>query len=661
MKLKSLFWFIPFSLFSIATLLVSTPETIVKKSLGENNPGNFKNGLRKISESKAVTVANYRFNIFYDNNPKKINVAEKIVWRNLTRYPTKEMYFHFYANAYKSNRTLFASEYYLNSESKTYLNIKSFKLNGQTYKLQFVQRDVKNPYDSTVARVTLPFNINPNDSVNIEFRYSLKIPKSVKRFGYAAGTNFSVVSQWYPKPGIFEKGKWNCHQYFPHLNFYSDFSNFDVSITAPQHFKVAATGVREKLKKDGRNFTWRFVQNAVHDFAWVISDEIIDSVKYFVRKDGSKIKTELFLFPTDEKYIDRIFTTVFHSLDFFEENICSYPYEKVTIVDVPPTSRCGGMEYPTLITVGAQLFSPLNTHSPEKLVAHEFTHQFFYGILANNETEEAWLDEGFTSYFASKIIEKYYSKGKLTFKFLGYIPVYGINYLSFSDIPVVYTLGMNDYPEYSRALKLYYRDLTVGTISDTSYKFPTRLSYVVNSYYKPELMFYVLERLLGEKNFFDLIREYAAKFEFKHPKGKDFWNLLLAKHTDLKWFKNEVFNSTKVFDDRIRYIKKTGKNEYELFAERLGDGYFPHRIEVYTSKDTLYLIWKGRKRYKIFHFKSTAPVVAANLDPKRINLFDVNFSNNSYTLRSRYRGKISLTVRWFFWLQNALMIMGSAG
>ena len=303
----------------------------------------------------------------------------------------------------------------------------------------------------------------------------------------------------------------------------------------------------------------------------------------------------------------------------------------------------------------------MDTHSPEKLVAHEFIHQYFYGILANNETEEAWLDEGFTSYFASKVMEKYYPPANLNFRFLGYIPVYGINYLSFSDIPVIYTLGYNDYPEYAKALKQYYSNLTIGTIKDVSYKLPTRLSYVVNSYSKPEIMFYTLERILGEKDFLSFVRTFAERFKFKHPAGKDFWNLLLELHPDLEWFKQEVFNSSVVFDDRIRYLKKTGENEYELFAERLGDGYFPHEIAVYTKADTIHLDWSEKGRYKVFRFKSKSEVTGADIDPNRINLFDLNFANNSFTINSKNAAKYSLVTRWFFWLQNALMILGSAG
>ncbi len=612
-------------------------------------------------KDKIPTNAKYSFNIFFSVKQKKIHVKEKIIWRNKTNFSTDRLLFHLYANAYKSNKTIFAQAYKLDKEEQTSLNIKVFKIDNVPSSLEFITPDVPNPHDSTVAQAFLSQPLLPGDSVKIEFEYSLKIPKSVKRFGYAPHADFFFVSQWFPKLGVFENGQWNCHQYFPYLNFYSDFADYQFILNLPSNFKVAATGIQTKIEVKKERKIVEYSQKGVHDFAWVASKNSEDTIKIYRGKNGREIKVRLFLYETDTKYTERFFKAVFNSLRFFEEHIFPYPYEQITVVDVPRTSRSGGMEYPTLIAVSANLLSPLATHQPEKLLIHEFSHQFFYGILANNETEEAWLDEGFASYFADKITSEYYGNGKLSFRFLGEIPVYGINYYSFCDIPIIYSLGYYDKPEYSSALKRYYLEPALGTIADTSYLLPTRLAYVVNAYSKPEIMLTVLERMLGENKFFKLLRNYAKAFKFRHPKGKDFWEFFLKEEPSLNWFVQQIYYGTQTFDDRIRYLKQTGDNEYELFVERLRDGYFPHRIAVYTEKDTLYLNWHEKGRYKIFRFRSPHKVISADIDPKRINLFDLNFANNSYTIQSQPTGKYSLIMRWFFWLQNALMILGSAG
>ncbi len=652
-------WILLFLIFAGVNILQNKNIKIKPVNFAKENY--YERGILKSYVQKVNDVADYYFNAALNPKTAYASVEEKIIWRNKTNFPARELQFHLYANAYSSSKTLFNSVYKVTKAARTHFEISEVKVNGKEKRLIYFQPDVKNPYDSTVAKIKLQKAVNPGDSAVINFKYKLKISESIKRFGRARGTDFFFISQWFPKIAVFQEGKWNCHQYFPSLNFFSDFGYYNVKIKIPVSFKAAATGRLVSLNNDGDFKRYEFEQFGVHDFAWTAAREIIDTTKFFVRQDGSKLKVKLFVQPTSVKYINRFFTAIFKSLKFYENNIGDYPYETLTMVDVPRTSRSGGMEYPTLFTVSAGLFSPVVTHSPEKLVVHEFTHQYFYGLIANNETEEAWLDEGFTSYFASKIIEKNYKPGLVTFRFLNYIPVPGINYLSFKDIPIIYTLGFYRYPEYARALSRYYSNLTVGAIADTSYKLPTRLSYVVNSYSKPEIMLYTLERLLGEKKFFSIIKKYFNEFEFKHPTSRGFFDLLFAStQKDLSWIKKEVFESSKIFDDAIRYLKKTAPNSYELFLERKG-GYFPHTVYVYTTKDTLRFDWKEKKNFKIIKFRTKNKVIAADIDPKRINLLDINFANNSYTMNPTYTGRISLSVKWFFWLQNALMILGSVG
>ncbi|RMD51010.1 MAG: hypothetical protein D6830_01335 [Ignavibacteria bacterium] len=365
----------------------------------------------------------------------------------------------------------------------------------------------------------------------------------------------------------------------------------------------------------------------------------------------------------NDEYIDRFFNSIKFVLKYFEQNVGEYPYQQITMVDCPRSSASGGMEYPTLFTVGANLFSPENTHYPEKLVFHEFIHQYFYGILANNETAEAWLDEGFTSYFASKVTEEYFGeKGYLTFKAFSYLPVYGTNSKGYKENPTSYSLGFFEYPEEGRALKRYYADKITGAIADTSYKLPSVLSYVINAYSKPELMLHSLERIMGENNFHELIKEYYSLYKFKHPKSEDFISLV-KNHTseNLDWFFDNVFYSSKLFDDRIRYLRKVSENEYEFFAERLGDGYFKNDIYCYTESDTIKLVWSEKEKYKIFRVKTKDEIVAVEIDPLRKNLFDVNYSNNSFTVEEKIWGTASISIKWYFWIQNALMVLGSIG
>ncbi len=620
------------------------------------------NGILKSEFNKIDFIANY--NIDAELIPQKdlLLVNEEITWINKTNYPTNEIHFHFYANAYKSNKTLFASAFKLSEENKTEIQISNFHIQGKSYELIYYQLEIPNSHDSTTAKVILEKKINPGDTVKIYFEYSLKIPVSIKRFGKAANKNFYFISQWFPKVGVFENGEWVCSQYHPYLNFYSDFGNYNIKIKVPSNFVIASTGIIKEKSTNGKYSSYKIVQAGVHDFAWMVTDEILLIKDTYKRKDGSNIFIYAYIQPGNKRYADRFIECIKNSLDFFEKYIGIYTYQNITLVDVPYSSASGAMEYPTLFTVKTNIFSPIKTGLPEYLVIHEFAHQYFYGLIANNEVYEAWLDEGFASYISAKIMEHYYPEILENFKILKYIPVYGLNFLSLGDIPIVYTVADIPVAKGASSLKNYYQNLRIGTIADTSYKLPSRISYIVNSYDKPELMLLTLERYIGFEKMMSILSKYYEKYKYKHPKSSDFIELVNSYCSeDMNWFWENFYKNSKIFDYRITSIQKVSDDIYHVVVERLGDGIFKNDIVLYTDKDTIRQTWDGKEKWKIFEFITNNKVIAAEIDPARKNLLDINFANNSYTLEPRYWASISITMRWFFWMQNALMILGSIG
>jgi hypothetical protein len=649
-------------LFSLL-LYITQGENFTLSSLSQDQLNLYSNGILKSEEKFVNNITDYDFAIEFSAEQNQIFVKEKIVWRNKTNFNTDEIQFHLYANAYKSTNTNFAKGYDLSSpESKTEIKIQKFLVNDKEADLIFIHPETMNTNDSTVAKTELDKVVEPGDSVNIYFEYTLKIPKSVKRLGYARGRNFYFISQWFPKVGVFENGEWICSPYYPYLNFYSNFGTYSAKIIVPAGYQIASTGVEiEKISNDSLT-QYHFVQNGIHDFAWLATDNILHRNSSYRRKDGSEILIQTYVQPEREKYFERYIDAVKNSLEFFEDHVGIYPYQNISLVDVPRTSNAGGMEYPTLFTVSAELFSPKATGWPEYLVAHEFSHQFFQGVLANNEVYEAWLDEGFASYFATKIMFRYYPDIYNYFKFATYIPIYGLDFFSYREIPIIYTLAEIQIPEGTQSLASYYSNKTIGSITDTSYKQPTRLAYVVNTYSKPELVFHSLERYLGFDKMMSIMKYYFMQNKFKHPTANDFFNSVKKNvNEDMDWFFEEFFRTTKIFDYRVTSVIKKSDTEYEVLVERLRDGIFKNDIYLYTDKEILKQKWDGKEHWKTFTFKTSSNVIAAEIDPHRKNLLDINFSNNSYTVDSRIWASWSLAIRVFFWVQNALMIMGSIG
>lgn len=657
------FLFIPLLiLLSAAMYLLEEVNKPVSSNAKFINSEYYKNGLLNSEFNKVDRIANYDFDIVFSAEQKKIYVKENILWINRTKYSTKEIQLHLYSNAYSSNKTLFAKAYPLKPKNKTRLDISKCEVDGLQKNLEIIYPEIQNENDSTVAKISLDKWANPGDTVKIYFEYSLKIPVGVKRFGSARGRNFFFISQWFPKVGVFEDGNWVCSQYHPYQNYYADFGDYTARINIPSNFKIATTGVVDKKEIINSSTIYHITQSGVHDFAWAIADEIVERTDIYSRKDATQILIKAFVQPEREKYFERYFQIVKDCLRYFEENIGIYPYQTITLIDVPRTSASGGMEYPTLFTVSAELFARKDTGWPEYLVAHEFSHQFYQGLIANNEVYEAWLDEGFTSYISTKIMYAYHKPILENFKVAQYIPIFGLNFLSYSDIPLIYILSDIFVTEGTRAITNYYANLNVGTIADTSYKLPTRLSYVVNSYNKPELVLLTLDRFLGEAKMMAILKEYYNLYKYKHPTAADFITIVnKISREDMTWFFDEFYKSAKSFDYRVTSVRQTSDTEYEVLVERLGDGVFKTEIALVTDKNTLVRKWDGTEKWKIFKFTTVNKVTSAEIDPKRKNLLDTNFANNSYTVEEKSYAALSLSTRWFFWVQNALMILGSIG
>ena len=630
-------------------------------NLSNSNNAIFENGLCTSCSKLYKPTTNYSFNVTLDLESRQIKSNQKTIWINRTPFSTSKLFFHLYPNGYRNNKTELASGYKIEDENKSFLEIKELLVNNKRESFNYDFSRSKNTNDSTVIRIDLDYEINPNDSVIVEVKFSTKIPVSLKRFGSAKGREFYFISQWFPKLGVFEDGKWICEPYYPYTNFYSNFGNYRANITIPSKMKIGSTGVIVSNEEKDSLTSYTFAQDAIHDFAWFVTDNIDYREFYYTTQDNNRIKVELFVQPEREEYFERYKKAVLNCLEYFELNVGKYPYQKVTLVDVPRTSASGGMEYPTLFTVSADLFSPEETGYPEKLVAHEFAHQYFYGIIANNETYESWIDEGLASYFATKIIKEYYPELLINFKLASYFPVFGIQLLNYNEIPLIYSIDKyRSEPAFKQYIN-YYQNPYQGKISDSSFLHDSKIVYRNTNYSKPELMFTSLERILGEDKFLKVISKFYEQFKFEHPKGNELIDLFkAAADENLNWFFQNTFFSDATFDYSVNSITSEDKN-HRIELIRKSEGIFYNDILVVTEKDSIWYKWNDSSRTKIISFKSEDELIGVEIDPLRKNTLDRNYANNSLKLDGNIWPALSLSIRWFFWIQNALMVLGSFG
>ena len=619
---------------------------------------------QKATTQAAFSDVNGHYDITVQFLPaeKKITVHENLLWINKSPFSTKQFFLHLYLNAYKSNRTIYARGNEIPEASRTSLNLKSLFINHKPAEVQYVNTDEINMFDSTVGRINLAKELHPRDTLHLEAKYEFVIPKASGRIGYTPGEDLYCISQWFIKPGVFKDGKWICSPFFPYTEFFADFANYYVTIEAPSEYQIASSGtVMSQQSGSGNKNIVSLTQTRVHDFVWTASRNF-KKVTFF-QKNGDGKSTEIVLLvpKSFESFIPRYKSTLTKCFSYFEKEFETYPYRTFTMVVTPPKSgMIGSMEYPALVTISHKLLSPESSFEPEKTIIHEFAHQYFYGILANNEVYEAWLDEGFANYITDRLLESSNKMPQSYFKLFNQIPVSGLEILSLGEIPLIYSLTKVPTPLYAKSLIAYYNNMTAGSLADSSYLLNDEANYFVISYSKGEIFLKTLEELVGAHSMDTILKEYYKQNKYTHPTANDFFKVCSQiSPKKLDWFINDYYSQSLICDYKIHKIYKNhGAGTWTVEIKREGEGRFPLRLDLYTDKDTLIKTVFLTQRYTSVQFKTNNNVVGAEIDPKRKNIFDINFANNSYFIENQYGSSLYLSVRWFYWVQSFLLIFG---
>lgn len=564
-------------------------------------------------------VTEYHIQVKLNEDEGSLTATETLTWTHPGKKAVNELYLHLYPNAFSSADTTFMKESggKLRSDvmpkdgwgSMELTEIRTTDGISLLHRLQYVQPDDGNPQDRTLAKVRLPVTVGGGESVTLKLRYTVKLPKIFARMGTAG--NFVMAGQWFPKVSVYEpvgtRGRktegWNLHQYHGNSEFYSDFGIYSVTIDVPESYTVAATGFQTKpaVRKDGRK-TVQFYADDVHDFAWSASPDFIYAEEPFSSTEVPGVRIKLYLDPAHKDLKERYFYAAKVALANFSKWYGKYPYSTLSIV-VPPENGngAGGMEYPTLITsFGANGESP-GYDELERTVIHEIGHQFFYGMIASNEFEEAWLDEAFTSYAEDKLMEQ----------------EFGIA----SNLPVQAALISTPAP-----------------LTQSAWKYGSGDSYAKNAYYRGKLVLLDIERQVGAKTMKRILYSYSQKYRFKHPTTADFQRIV-EQGTGRSWksYFNQYVYDGKMSDfsvDRITVSQMKSKNGSPLFEStvqlsRLGGTAAKVPI-LFHFKDgnTVRKTWNGNGDHIQMTLQYKEPLDWVQIDPDYSLVLENKHINN---------------------------------
>ncbi len=380
-------------------------------------------------------IANYSMEILLDTQQQVIFGKELVTWTNETDYATRELWFHLYWNAFQNNKSTYLIESsgsrtggflrddwgYCRIEKIALLMDENFEEIDLKPGMEFRSPDDENPFDRTVFFVKLPQEIQPGQSVTIRISFQSKIPRPISRTGVYKDNYF--IAQWFPKLGVFQNGQWNCHQYHSSSEYFADYGTYDVSITVPSQFVIGATGEhRTQISSEDGTTTHHFYQHSVHDFAWTASPHLLEYKEDYEFSPGKSTEITLLLQPEHKRIKTRYMNAVKNAIKYSSLFYGDYPYTTVTCVDPGYNSRSGGMEYPTFFTGGTYFLTRKGIPRPEGVTIHEFGHGYFYGLVGNNEFENPWMDEGFTSFLDTEVYYAAYGEPVFSKLYFG-IPV----------------------------------------------------------------------------------------------------------------------------------------------------------------------------------------------------------------------------------------------
>ena len=570
-------------------------------------------------------VVQYSIDATYDPKSHTLDATEALTYKNLSGQPLSVFPFHLYLNGFQPNSTFTREAHrdYRDEEWKSsYLgsiDIKRFEVVGQgdlTSRLQFVAPDDHNPDDRSVAQLQLPRPIAPGESVEFRIQFHDKFPEVVARTGYK-GT-FMMGAQWFPKVGVWWHGGWNCHQFHETTEFFADFGVFDVKLTLPQEQIVGATGVQTSgVNNSNGTKTLTFHVEDVHDFAWTADPRYRVFEDTFTGSAGP-VHIRTLMQPENAAHGPRYNAIAKRTMELFDRWYGPYPYQELTIVD-PASVRAGGMEYPTLITADTAWFLPGSLLLTETVVAHEFGHQYWYGMVATNEFEEAWLDEGINTYTEVKTLDALYGKDR---------SLVNGKRITWSD---------------AQEQRLSYtRSPWFDPITRPAYQFASERSYGGVTYGKTSCALLTLEGIIGEETMQRALRIWFQRYRFTHPSGAEFLKTVEeVSGRDLSWYFNQAIYGTQVLDYEVSsaaswpsnwYDEKKADGNYhsEIVVHRKGEFVLPVEVEVkFEDGSRLREHWDGKDRWTRFSYDKKTRLISAEVDPDHKVWLDVDFFNNS--------------------------------
>jgi Peptidase family M1 domain len=544
---------------------------------------------------------NYSVQVTLNDKSHTLSAFETIQYVNNSPDTLRYLLFHLWPNAYSGNNTALArqlfnlhgkNKLFEDQQLKGYIDSLDFKIEGQKVQWSLL------PGSADICRIDLNNPLCPGASIHISTPFYVKLPLSeTSRFGHI-GQSYQV-SQWYPKPAVYDISGWHAMPYLDQGEFFSEFGNFEVHITLPDNYTVGATGdlqtsrELERLENLAADTSWlkefyfgtpkfpassqqfktlKYTGKHIHDFAW-FADK-----RFHVRKDnvtlpesGREVTTWIMFTDVQASLWLNAMPNVKDAITYFSNRIGDYPYNSFTVVQSSLTAGAG-MEYPGLAVIGLAN----DAYELDGVLAHEIAHNWFYGALGFNERRYPYLDEGFTTAYETrymtgkypdkKLWEVYFKNRKLAkFLHIENMPLQRMQEIGW----LIQARGNTEQP----------LNLASPDYSEENYN--------ILIYYKSAQGYNYLRAYLGDSVFDPVMHDFYQEWKFRHPSPADirsFFELRTGKNLD--WFFDDFLKTTKRMDYKIiRYENN------RLLVKNMGELNSPLLVSGMAGDTVLFSTW----------------------------------------------------------------------
>ncbi|HLG02463.1 MAG TPA: M1 family metallopeptidase [Bacteroidia bacterium] len=559
----------------------------------------------------------YTIEVRLNDSKHELSGFETIVYKNNSPDQLSFIYMHLWPNAYRDNNTALGKQtkedgslffYYSEEEDRGKIDSLDFKVDGTAAVLAYdsIHKDI--------AKLLLPVPLSPGGQISITTPFRVKIPSGkISRLGHV-GQQYQIT-QWYPKPAVYDQNGWNQFPYLNQGEFYSEFGTYDVFITLPKNYVLGSTGdlqdnpdekrfldslaaaTKEIKSYDAKDLvfpessaqwkTLHYRQEHVHDFAW-FCDKRYHVLKGEIELPHTKRKVTTWVMYTNKSahLWENAIGYMNDAIYYYSLWNGDYAYNACTAVD-GALSAGGGMEYPNITVIGGVL-------SPRMLdlvITHEVGHNWFYGMLGSNERRYPWMDEGINSANEMRYMMTKYPNVKLT-----------------EGLPLLKLFDLERYKQKAQYYQLY--AFCARQHIDQPDNLPadeyTQINYGSIVYMKSAVAFNYLRAYLGDSIYDKAFQTYFERWKWKHPQPADMKNVFVeVTEKNLDWLFDDLIGTTKQLDYKIAGVKKEADG-YVVRIKNCGEINSPVLITAVKDGASMKSVWvEGFAGEKEIQFSGT--------------------------------------------------------